>query len=163
MADTKHHAHAATPSPVEGDGVSYSGIVWFVVLLAATTLICQVLMVVLLKAFQYQASTNQVEPSPLAARVDVRDAPEGRVYPDMKSIGLKSGPQPQLLVREPANLADLRAHEHEVLTTYDWVDKAAGTVRMPIDKAKDKLIEQGLPVRGTEPAKDPKAAKEIKK
>ena len=161
MADTKHHAAAVTPEPVEGDGVSYSGIVWFVVLLAATTIICQLLMIVLLKAFQFQANSNPIPLSPVAAKVDVRQAPEGRVYPDMKSIGIKDGPQPQLLVREPANLADLRAHEHEVLTTYDWVDKAVGTVRMPIDKAKDKLLEQGLPVRGTEPAKA--AAKEIKK
>ena len=32
MADTKHH-HAPARDPVEGDGVSYSGIVWFVVIL----------------------------------------------------------------------------------------------------------------------------------
>ena len=33
MADTKH---APADIPVEGDGVSYRGIVWFIVVLAAT-------------------------------------------------------------------------------------------------------------------------------
>ena len=162
MADTKHHA--AATAPVEGDGVSYSGIVWFVVLLAGTTIVCQLLMVVLLKALQYQSNSNPVASAPLAAQVGVRQAPEGRVYPDMKQIGIKDGPQPQLLVREPANLADIRAHEHEVLTTYDWVDKAAGVVRVPIDKAKEKLLQTGLPVRGSDAGgQDLKAVKDVKK
>ena len=53
MADTKAQADSA---PVEGDGISYRGIVWFVVVLTATTLICQVLMWGLLKLFQHQAT-----------------------------------------------------------------------------------------------------------
>jgi hypothetical protein len=178
MADTKHHAATPAPfdggsgrpehgrgAPVEGDGVSYKGIVWFVVLLAGTTIICQLLMWVLLKAFKYQNESNPAATSPLAQTVTERDAPTGRVYPEMKSVGLPNGPQPRLLVREPANLAEIRAHEHEVLSTYDWVDKSAGVIRMPIEKAKEKLLEQGLPVRGTEPAaaKALKPVKDVKK
>jgi len=163
MADTRHHA--ATTEPVEGDGVSYKGIVWFVVLLAGTTIVCQLLMVVLLKAFQYQSDSNPVATAPLAQQVTEREAPTGRVYPEMHSIGLPNGPRPRLLVREPANLAEMRTHEHDVLSSYDWVDKAAGVIRMPIEKAKEKLLEQGLPVRGTAPAatKDLKAVKDVKK
>ena len=52
MADTSHApAHVQTP-PTEGDGVSYSGIVWFVVILVVTTLVCQLLMWVLLRAMR---------------------------------------------------------------------------------------------------------------
>ncbi len=40
MADTKH-VHGA--APIEGDGVSYSGIVWFVVILTVTTVACQLI------------------------------------------------------------------------------------------------------------------------
>ena len=56
-----------------------------------------------------------------------------------------------------------RAHEHEVLTTYGWTDKNAGVVRIPIERAKDLLLERGLPVRGADAAKDVKAVKEVKK
>jgi hypothetical protein len=177
MADTNPHASAAPfdgssgrpehgrGAPIEGDGISYSGIVWFVVILTVTTLICQGLMWVLLKTFKYQATVAEVSP---VAAVNERIATEGRVYPQVTSIGSTSA-QAKLLVNEPLNLKAFREHEHEVLTTYGWMDKSAGVVRIPIDRAKDLLIERGLPVRGTEaargaePAKDAKPAKDVKK
>jgi len=162
--DTSHHA---APAPVEGDGISYSGLIWFMVVIAITTIGCQLLMWVLLLAFQHQAAASQVPTAPLATAVTERQAPVGRVYPDMHSIGLTNGPQPRLLVNEPANLADLRKHEHEMLTTYGWMDQNAGVVRLPIERAKELVLERGLPVRGTEPAKDAgkdvKQVKEVKK
>lgn len=157
MADTSHHA---APAPVEGDGISYSGLIWFMVVIAITTIVCQLLMWVLLRAFQHQAAASPVPPAPLRATVTERQAPVGRVYPDMHAIGLPNGPQPRLLVNEPANLADLNKHEHEMLTTYGWMDQNAGVVRLPIERAKELLLERGLPVRGAEPAP---AAKEVKK
>ena len=143
--------------PVEADGVSYSGIVWFVVILVLTTLVCQILMVVLFKAMdhQKQASDAAAPPAPLAQVVNTaeRPAPQGRVYPDMVAIGSTNGPAPALLVREPSNLENLRAHEREELTTYGYVDKNAGTYRIPIDRAKELVLERNLlPVRGATPA-----------
>ena len=160
MADTSHHA-----APVEGDGISYSGLVWFMVVILITTIGCQLLMWVLLKAFQHQASASMVPTAPLAATVPLteRPAPAGRVYPDMHAVGLKNGPQPQLLVNEPANLSDLHRHEQEMLTTYGWMDQNAGIVRLPIERAKELILERGLPVRGTDAGKDVKAVKEVKK
>ena len=142
MADTKHAV-----APVEGDGVSYSGIVWFVVILAVTTIVCQVLMWVLLKAMQHQSPDAATLASPMAVATP-RQAEGGRVYPDMVAIGNQKGPAPALLVREPENMATFRAHEDEALKTYGWVDKNAGTIRIPIDKAKELLLSRGLPVRG---------------
>jgi len=34
-----------------------------------------------------------------------------------------------------------------VLTSYGWVDKNAGVVRIPIDEAMKIVVKQGLPVR----------------
>ena len=119
---------------------------------------------VLLLAFQHQAAASPVPTAPLAATVTERQAPVGRVYPEMHSIGLPNGPQPRLLVDEPANLADLRKHEHEMLTTYGWMDQSAGIVRLPIERAKDLILERGLPVRGAAPAPGAKdVKKEVKK
>lgn len=85
MADTKHH-HS---SPVEGDGISYSGIVWFIVVLTVVTVVCQGLMWVLLRTFQHQQATSGITPAPLSATVTERQAPTGRVYRDMTSIGTR--------------------------------------------------------------------------
>jgi hypothetical protein len=137
--------------PVEGDGVSYSGIVWFVVILVITTLVCQLLMVVMFKAMSHekQASDLAAPPAPLAQAPGERSAPEGRVYPDMVAIGQTNGPAPALLVREPVNLETLRAREHESLTTYGYEDKNVGTYRIPVERAKELMLERNLlPVRG---------------
>lgn len=148
MADTSHTP--ASVAPVEGDGVSYSGIVWFVVILTATTLVCQVLMFVLLRTMQSQ------NPAPEADRPGLA----GRVYPEMVAIGAPNGPTPQLLVREPVNLETLQQQEHTILTTYGVVDQNAGTYRIPIDRAKELVLEQHLlTVRGGAPAADPKTGK----
>ena len=153
MADTKHHA---SPLPVETDGISYSGIVWFVVILTVTTLVCMVLMWALLKAFKYQADSSPAPSrSQVASTAAERPAAEGRVYPDVRAIGPAGGDGPQLLVNEPMNLATQREREHQMLTTYGWVDQNAGTVRIPLEKAKELLLQRGLPVRGQTAAVTP--------
>jgi hypothetical protein len=44
-------------------------------------------------------------------------------------------------------LQDVRKHEDERLTSYGWVDKNAGRVRIPIDRAMDLVLQRGLPFR----------------
>lgn len=39
-------------------------------------------------------------------------------------------------------LTKTRAEDHKLLTTYGWVDKSKGIVRLPIDVAMQKLIEE---------------------
>jgi hypothetical protein len=155
MTDTKH-----TPPPVEGDGISYRGIVWFAVILTLVTVTCQVLIWVLLKAMQHQTPDASRQASPMAKTVDSRLGREGQVYPDMVSVAsapADRGPQmddkgmigpTRLLVQEPVNLEKFHARENDLLTTYGVVDQATGAYRIPIDKAKDLVVARGLPVRG---------------
>ncbi|HYN10283.1 MAG TPA: hypothetical protein VES67_23050 [Vicinamibacterales bacterium] len=140
MADTSHaQAHAQTP-PTEGDGVSYSGIFWFVVILTGTTLVCQLLMwgmFVLLDAYRHPAGDR----APLAAPMMHPRIEDGRIASDGQL------PQPAMLVDEPTTLDAFRKREDEILHGYGWVDEAAGTARIPVDRAKELLLEKGFPVR----------------
>jgi hypothetical protein len=61
-------------------------------------------------------------------------------------------PQPRLEVDAPSQLREMRAGEDARLSSYGWVDKDAGIVRIPIDRAMEILASQGLPARKTEPA-----------
>jgi hypothetical protein len=54
-------------------------------------------------------------------------------------------PAPNLQVDPRQQLLDLRADAERELTTYGWVDETNGLTRVPIDRAMDLLIEQGLP------------------
>jgi hypothetical protein len=140
MADTKHH-HAAPSGPVEGDGVSYSGIVWFVVILTVVTVVCQLLMWGLFAYLDKRQDASDVARSPFAA-------PQGQLPPP-----------PNLLTDEPVNLLQYQRSEDTALGTYGWIDKEAGTVRLPIDRAKELLLQQGLPVRAATPPPVPETKK----
>lgn len=41
----------------------------------------------------------------------------------------------------------LHEQENAKLLHYEWVDRNARTVRIPIDRAMERLVEKGLPVR----------------
>jgi hypothetical protein len=51
--------------------------------------------------------------------------------------------------RAPGNIYDvlhnLRESEKARLTSYGWVDRKAGTVRIPIERAMDLVAERGVP------------------
>jgi hypothetical protein len=58
-------------------------------------------------------------------------------------------PQPRLLVKPGASLAELRAAEEHDLTSYSWVDRKSAIARVPIARAIQLLLKQGLPDVGT--------------
>jgi hypothetical protein len=59
-------------------------------------------------------------------------------------------PQPRLQVDAPNELRQLRAAEQATLDSYGWVDKEAGIVRIPVDRAMEILAKKGLPARKAE-------------
>ena len=134
MADinSQHPVAAAT----EGDGISYRGIAVFMAILVVTTIVCEFIVVGMYKFFDSQSRADGVTRAPFSA-------PAGTLPPP-----------PNLLINEPMNLQQFRAREVNELESYGWLDKNAGTVRLPINRAMDLLLERGLPARGTEtPAK----------
>jgi len=59
-------------------------------------------------------------------------------------------PGPRLQVDANKDLRQMRAGEEAVLNSYGWVDKDAGIVRIPIQRAMEILTKQGLPARKQE-------------
>ena len=56
-------------------------------------------------------------------------------------------PLPRLQVAPARDWHELHASEDEMLSSYSWVDKQAGVVRIPISRAMDLLAQRGLPAR----------------
>ena len=54
---------------------------------------------------------------------------------------------PHIEEHPASELAELRARENHVLGSYAWVDKNSGSVRVPIDRAMQMVLERGLPTR----------------
>jgi hypothetical protein len=62
-----------------------------------------------------------------------------------------SPPEPRLQTAPRDDLLALRSWEDRLLTTYALVDREAGIVRIPVERAMDLLAERGLPVRKSAP------------
>ena len=61
-------------------------------------------------------------------------------------------PAPELEAQPGQTFPSYAAAEQQKLSTYRWVDRQAGIVAMPIDRAMDLVAQQGLPSRAMPPA-----------
>ena len=81
-----------------------------------------------------------------AAREDAQVAPSSMSRP-VAAGQERLPPEPRIQVNPEADMGALRRQEDAILTTYGWVDRAAGVARIPIDVAMKQVIDEGLPVR----------------
>ena len=56
-------------------------------------------------------------------------------------------PEPRIEEHPEIEIQQLHAQEERTLSTYGWVDKKAGVVRIPIDRAMELQLERGFPTR----------------
>ncbi|HEY9510824.1 MAG TPA: hypothetical protein VIV82_13265 [Verrucomicrobiae bacterium] len=54
---------------------------------------------------------------------------------------------PRLQVSPPAELKEFREHENAALNSYGWINQTAGVARIPITRAMDLILQNGLPTR----------------
>jgi hypothetical protein len=61
-----------------------------------------------------------------------------------------AAPPPHLQTRPVQDFQAFRAREEGVLSSYGWVDKEKGVVRIPIEEAMRLVVERGLPAPAAE-------------
>lgn len=72
---------------------------------------------------------------------------DGLVLPTAAQPVDRLPPEPRLKANPEAEWAAYRAEQLEELETYGWVDRQRGVYRLPIERAKELLLERGLPAR----------------
>lgn len=128
ISDTAHNGDEPRPSH-EWRDLSPRSVALFGALLAAVIATVLAVNFGLLKITSSLQSARRPAPSPLEHTRE-------------------STPEPRLQVNGAKELRELRAAEEALLTSYGWVDKEAGMVRIPITRAMEILGQQGLPARG---------------
>jgi len=79
----------------------------------------------------------------------------GKTVPVPESVDRKQSeqginaafPEPRLEEDEVHELRGFRSEEEKELASYSWVDQSAGTVRIPIERAMQLIVERGLPTQ----------------
>lgn len=56
-------------------------------------------------------------------------------------------PLPRIEEHPALEIKGLHSQEDNILSTYGWVDKKAGVVRIPIDQAMELQLKRGFPAR----------------
>jgi len=136
--------HEDTNGSFEHQDLQVSGILYFLLTLAIATVLTALFMVGVYKFLDKHERANQPAVSPLVANVP---KPELNTRAEYEQYAEKTFPNPRLETDERNQLNQIRTQEDDLLDSYGWVDEPAGTVRIPIQRAMDLLVQRGLPVR----------------
>jgi hypothetical protein len=108
--------------------INVRSIVAFLVVVTAATAVSALLMWFLFRGLLAREVAQ--DPPPLAIVERTAPAPP---------------PGPRLQVTPEKDMAALRAEEQAALTGYAWVDRGAGRVRIPIERAMALIAARGVP------------------
>lgn len=141
MSDELKHENSTGHESFEHQDLKPAGIVYFFLTLVVVTVLCMFGLKGLYAYLDRREKASQPEVNPLVAKVpeDTRNVAPG--YPQT------AFPSPKLEEDERGQLNGIRMEEEKTLYSYGWVDEKAGTVRIPIERAMDLLVQRGLPVR----------------
>lgn len=148
-----HDPHPAPHGHFEHRDIGVSTVLYFLIGLAVALFVSFFVVRGVYSYLTHRSDAQQPAVSPLVgnAPADTRKLPDeyktDAQGADYEKYLEKNFPQPQLETNERTELNKIRLREEETLSTYDYVDQNAGTVRIPIDRAMDLLVQRGLPVR----------------
>ena len=125
----------------ERQDLQVSGILYFLLGLLVATAICLAGLRGVYALLDHREKALQPAVNPLVTNVptDTRHIAPG--YPQ------DVFPNPKLEEDERGQLNGIRLEEEKTLYSYGWIDEKAGTVRIPIERAMDLIVQRGLPVR----------------
>jgi hypothetical protein len=150
-ASTGHHH---SPEEMHNDDVAHehsdiniTALVWSIGVMFGVVIGTAVLMWMVFNFLESQAKARDPKLSRLALPATTMPKSTN------ESPFFGGAPEPKLMTAEPKYLKEVRTSLQQQLHTYSWVDEKNGIARIPIDAAKAKLLERGLPVR-PEPVTD---------
>jgi hypothetical protein len=155
--DTKHGDRLAAHGSYEHQDLRPKSILYFLLALGVATIGSLFLLRGLYSFLDQREKSGQPQVSPLVTNVpsDTRHVAPG--YPHT------AFPDPRLEEDERGQLNGIITAEQDRLYTYGWIDESAGTVHIPIERAMDLIVEQGLPVRAQDANGDATATSDSSK
>lgn len=128
----------------ERSDIGVAGVLYFLVGLAVAGICVHFLVTGLYHFLESRSQAQQTVISPLVSNgpTDTR-----KLSGDYRDYLKQNFPAPQLEIDERNQLDSIRLSEEQTLSTYDYIDQKAGTVRIPIERAMDLIAQRGLPVR----------------
>lgn len=141
MTDDIKSASSDNNGGYERSDIGARGVLYFLLGIAVAGVIVYFVVDGLYGYLQKRSEAEQARVSPLVTNAPADTRHIGAHYPQ------GAFPNPRLEEDERGQLNDIRIKEEQTLSSYDYIDKSAGTVRIPIERAMDLIAQRGLPVR----------------
>jgi hypothetical protein len=125
----------------EHEDLSARNVLYFLLTLGIVTVLCMFGLKGVYAFLDHRVKASQSEVNPLVTNVPEDTRHVAPRYPQT------AFPSPRLEEDERGQLNGIRLEQDNTLYSYGWVDEKAGTVRIPIERAMDLLVQRGLPVR----------------
>jgi len=125
----------------ETSDVDVRGILWFVVIFVVFAIVTHVFLYFLYSGFQ-KHFRGDIQPKRTAISVPAQmpQTPRLQPFPQKDQRGSAIPPYASTPV---VDMDELRASEDAALKNPGWVDKQKGIVRIPIDRAKEIVVQRG--------------------
>lgn len=142
----------------ESSGIKPKPIIMFLVILTVSTIMVFFIVKGLLYGFKKLDEANQVQP--------VTALPEGRerkLPPEPRLQGAP-GTDNQLSALPLEDMKEYREKTNQKANSYGWVVKESGVAHLPLERAKEVIVERGLPVASeklTEEVQKAEAARKV--
>jgi len=130
----------------EKSDVNVRALLWAVVIFVVFAAVTHLLLWLLYRGFANLA-TSQNKPALTSMKVPGSMSTPGPDTPRLQPFPSKlpvTGAVPPYTNTPVTDLADLRAAEEKALTEPGWIDRQKGIVRLPIDVAKQLVLQRGL-------------------
>ena len=141
MSNEIHPATSTGNDGYERQDIGAKGILYFLLGLAVAGVLVYFVVDGLYGFLDKRSDAQQEAVSPLVTNAPTDTRNISQDYPQ------GAFPNPRLEVDERGQLNDIRIKEEQTLQSYGYVDKNAGTVRIPIDRAMELIAQRGLPVQ----------------
>lgn len=145
MPDDRHLEESGVANPEthhETSDVDVRGILWFVVIFIVFAVVVHVLLYFLF-AYYRQLFRADVQP-PRTAIVTPAQMPQTPRLQPFPQKDQKQRPIPPYASTPVVDMTEMRQAEEDALRNPGWIDKEKGIVRIPIDTAKQLVIERGM-------------------
>ena len=148
MSNDPHSANSTGNGGYERQDIGAAGVLYFLLGLAVAGFLVYFIVDGLYHFLDKRSEAEQAPVNPLVTNApsDTRHIPN-QYNGDYEKFLKENFPAPQLEIDERNQLDKIRKDEERTLATYDYIDKNAGTIRIPIDRAMDLIAQRGLRTR----------------
>ncbi len=149
MSDEMNHGHLGHEVEFEHEDLGTRGVFAFMIGLAVVGVVIYFIIAGMYSFLDKYERSQMSTASPL---VTTKGAMSRVVTQEDMDKTFKDNGAPMLETNERTQLRDFLMNQEDQLNSYGWVDQKSGVAHIPIERAMELIVQQGIPVHSPDSA-----------